>query len=339
MMLRLWSLVLALLAVAAMAPAIAGATFPGVNGTITFERTVSGQFGLYVMNPDGSNQRLVIQALSPATLSPDGTKLLFSAAFSGAQQLDLYTINIEGTGLTRVTDTGPSEVWPSWSPDGTSVVAWDLDGAALGEIVTFKADGSGGRFNLTQSPSDSECCPEWSPDGSRILFVRDSPAPGGSTRGLFTLRPDGTDLMEIPTPPGNLVGYASWAPDATRLAVQIGFSIYTLNSDGTNQRKVLDSAEHPAWSPDGTKLLVVADGDGQGFGLHTSNVDGTRLQRLTPAGRQDNSPDWAPSGPLPEAKNASKECSAERERLGDAEFTRKYGGGANAFGKCVGQKN
>jgi hypothetical protein len=33
--------------------------------------------------------------------------------------------------------------------------------------------------------------------------------------------------------------------------------------------------------------------------------------------------------------NAAKTCKAERTTLGPAEFTKKYGGHSNAFGKCV----
>ncbi len=35
--------------------------------------------------------------------------------------------------------------------------------------------------------------------------------------------------------------------------------------------------------------------------------------------------------------NAAKTCKAERTKLGPTEFTKKYGGHSNAFGKCVSQ--
>ena len=37
-------------------------------------------------------------------------------------------------------------------------------------------------------------------------------------------------------------------------------------------------------------------------------------------------------------RNAAQFCKAERAFLGDPAFTKKYGGGANAYGKCVSAK-
>ena len=48
-------------------------------------------------------------------------------------------------------------------------------------------------------------------------------------------------------------------------------------------------------------------------------------------------PDWQPLvGPQrSDYKNGSKFCKAERDFLGDTAFRQKYGGGANAHGRCV----
>ena len=52
------------------------------------------------------------------------------------------------------------------------------------------------------------------------------------------------------------------------------------------------------------------------------------------------SPDWQPLvGPSrADYKNAATFCKAEQEFLGDGAFRQKYGGGANAHGKCVSGK-
>jgi hypothetical protein len=51
--------------------------------------------------------------------------------------------------------------------------------------------------------------------------------------------------------------------------------------------------------------------------------------------------DWQPiPGPRrSDYKNAAQFCKAERDFFGDAAFTSKYGGGANAHGKCVSQNH
>jgi hypothetical protein len=67
------------------------------------------------------------------------------------------------------------------------------------------------------------------------------------------------------------------------------------------------------------------------------NADGTSPTRLTNDPAWDFLPDWQPiPGPQrSDYKNAAQFCMAERDFLGDAAFTKKYGGGANAYAKCV----
>ena len=72
------------------------------------------------------------------------------------------------------------------------------------------------------------------------------------------------------------------------------------------------------------------------------NSDGTAQAPITEAVIVGSgAPDWQPSpGPQrSDYKNAAQFCKAERDFLGDAAFTQKYGGGANAFGKCVSQNH
>jgi len=56
-------------------------------------------------------------------------------------------------------------------------------------------------------------------------------------------------------PPGKngLISFTRWDPALHHDVV------YTINPDGTGERQILVAAESGAWSPDGTKLLVVPD--------------------------------------------------------------------------------
>jgi dipeptidyl aminopeptidase/acylaminoacyl peptidase len=107
-----------------------------------------GVHEIYTMNADGSNQTDLTNLPNGgefyADWSPDGTKI----AFSGS---DIYTINTNGTNLTRLTD----DIWfdhgPAWSPDGTKIAfSSDLNNGVY-EIYTMNADGSN-RTRLTDTP-------------------------------------------------------------------------------------------------------------------------------------------------------------------------------------------
>jgi Tol biopolymer transport system component len=77
---------------------------------ISFASERNREVGMYIMNADGSGEvRLVSKDTAfewdwgPAAWSADGTRLAFSSKVnSGGPAPDIYTINIDGTNLTRV---------------------------------------------------------------------------------------------------------------------------------------------------------------------------------------------------------------------------------------------
>jgi Tol biopolymer transport system component len=48
------------------------------------------------------------------SFSPDGTKIIFSR-FPSTGGVDLFTMNLDGTGVTKATRTASSELWPQWA--------------------------------------------------------------------------------------------------------------------------------------------------------------------------------------------------------------------------------
>jgi TolB protein len=78
--------------------------------------------------------------------------------------------------------------------------------------------------------------------------------------------------------------------------------IYTINSDGTENRQAVFAnigLNHLSWSPDGTKFALVGymDNTNLTWSIHTVNVDGSNLTRLTTvANVQDSEPSWSPNG-------------------------------------------
>jgi Tol biopolymer transport system component len=79
---------------------------------------------LYLIYPDGRGLSAITTAGSAGTSdqvrpvwSPDGTRLLFTVVPGGpVKRGDLWTINLDGTGLTQLTDL-PAQYWAySWQP-------------------------------------------------------------------------------------------------------------------------------------------------------------------------------------------------------------------------------
>ena len=132
--------------------------------------------------------------------------------------LEIYTMLVDGTAQTRLTDTlTADDTSPSWSPDGRIAFATNRDGNW--EIYTMQSDGSA-LFNVTKSPA-SDLDPSWSPDGTKIAFR--STRSGNSD--LYVIAPDGSGLTNLTNDPMGEYDPA-WTPDGTKLAFD-----RTANSD------------------------------------------------------------------------------------------------------------
>ena len=83
---------------------------------------------------------LVLAAVGAvAQESTDGTKIAFVSNRDG--NYEIYVMNSDGTGQTRLTHDPGEDTWPVWSPDGRRIAfASDRDGNY--EIYVMNADGT-----------------------------------------------------------------------------------------------------------------------------------------------------------------------------------------------------
>jgi len=315
---------LVLTALLLVAPA-AQAAFPGANGKVVFwDDRGQPTYGIYTMNPDGTDVRKLIDIGSPSNnpspaWSPDGSKITFS------WNLEIHVMNADGSGVRQVTNTGRNALQPSWSPDGTQLLY--VAGGALWMINT---DGTGpvnlnDRYGLPFGVG----YPVWSPDGSKIAFAGfDS-----DYSHVYVINADGTGLTGLTSDSSSGDAYPDWSPDGAKIVFWKRFSVpeesvYTIDADGSGQTFVTQGFT-PAWSPDGSRIVF---GGGSSGGVTTANLDGSGATSLG----DGFEPDWQP---IPSSqKNSAKFCKAERSRLGEDGFRQRYGIGGNgssAFGQCV----
>jgi len=124
-------------------------------GFTSWGRNGNYQEALYIINADGSNERLLVIGISRVggvDWSPDGKRIVFDSDHE-AKWSEIYIINEDGSGFRRITDNpgstgGPSDpvisggnLSPSWSPDGSRIVFASRRAAKPG-IYTMNPDGS-----------------------------------------------------------------------------------------------------------------------------------------------------------------------------------------------------
>jgi TolB protein len=260
---------------------------------------------------------------SPASPAPtaggvDLSSLTGRIAFSGGSPHaeDVYVIQADGTGLTRVTSDPAADFDPTWSPDGSRIAYRHQPGDdTTTDIYVIGVEGSGAR-NVTRSDGVADWGPAWSPDGSKIVWNSDRDSPG-AFRG-YLMGPDGTHVR--PLGADVWVEYPAWSPDGTKLAFMgqtpegtENYEIYTVDADGTGLRRLTRSPGPdgwPAWSPDGRRIVFASVRDDCAFSgapdckttgdigpyhtMYVMNADGSGQTRLSDAFAQI--PDWSPDG-------------------------------------------
>jgi TolB protein len=127
------------------------------------------------------------------TWSPDGKAILFASDKNGTVQL--YTVNLDGKQLHKITDLPAIRGRSDWSPDGQYIVTYSGEPWQR-ELYIMNADGSNVR-QLTPGGGNSQG-PSFSPDGRWVAFTAyfDN---YGEDNGceIYIIRIDGTDLRRL----------------------------------------------------------------------------------------------------------------------------------------------
>ena len=251
---------------------------------IAFASDREGNFELYAMDADGSNQQRLTntpgEEWHPAW-SPDGSRIVCQC-MSADGGSNVCLVNADGSGYTQITqwtrDNGGAQR-PVWSPDGQRIaVSREAMGTASTGIWVMDADGN----NQAQIAEGRD--PSWSPDGARIAFIRSD----GSGLQIWTASPDGSDVRKL-TEGGHDHMYPAWSPDGRLIAFEYDHaSVAVMDAGGGPPRTVVGKGSwNLSWSPEGSKLVIAPPGEG----LWLVNVsDGGQVQ-IAQNGTQ---PAWRP---------------------------------------------
>jgi Tol biopolymer transport system component len=249
----------------------------------------------------GTIGALVIHRLAPepVDVSPDGSRIVFVRSKGGHDQL--FIANVDGTDIHPITAAddvgcGCGVHEPDWAPDGHTIAFRGADLSGNQDIYVVDIE-SGRVTRVTRSPA-LEASPDWAPDGTTIAFTRGDGDNAsiwliGAREGSRAFR-----LTEGSEP--------AWSPDGqtiafTRAAGSDSSEIWTIRTDGSSARKLVDQANAefdsaPAWSPDGTGLAFTVFRQGEHPPTAVAIVDlRTGTAHTVAKGLSD--PAWTRDGP------------------------------------------
>lgn len=145
---------------------------------IVFTSNRDGHLELYIMQADGTGVRKLTNAPGCYNggpfFSPDGQRVVFRADRKKKDFLQIYVINVDGTGELALTDTEGVNWGPFWHPDGQHIIysAADHSNPAvrpnydlyLMHVATRRT------WRITFAPG-ADVLPVFSPDGKKLMWT------------------------------------------------------------------------------------------------------------------------------------------------------------------------
>jgi Tol biopolymer transport system component len=230
--------------------------------------------------------------ITPTSTPVPSGQIYFVSARSGDREL--YRMNANGSGVTRLTFVSGDDNRPDPSPDGNRIAfASSRDGDW--DIYDMPNTPGGTAFKIAGPGSANEFDPDWSPDSELIAYT-------SAQDGDYEIYVSDTDVIDGPdvtqlTFNSATDGCPDWSPSGSRIAFSSDRSgnreIYVMNANGTGQTRLTD---HPAldncptWSPDGQEIAFRSDRDGDAE-IWIMDANGSNLRQLT----HNTLPDWAPA--------------------------------------------
>jgi len=319
-----------------VAVAMSGCTAPGGSpeehwsqSKVVFDSERDGNFEIYVINADGSNQQRLTKwergDQYPAW-TPDGTRIAFTSWGREDGPRAIFTMDPDGSNVTRCRSCG------SWSPDGKRIL-FQADDAE--DIFIMDADGSNvQRLTTTPGAGKFSSGGAWSPDGSWIAFSSNRDGDGDTDGDIYVMAADGSNVKRLTDTPGKqFSGRPQWSPDGKWILFESTrdqdsdkwlevAELYVMDTDGSNVQRLTYTTDRGGsfmgvWSPDARKIafvsgpvaktqtgdenrraLVSGDVSRQWFDsreIYVMDADGSNVQRLTFNDAFDGHPNWQPA--------------------------------------------
>lgn len=204
------------------------------DGTKLAYNGTDGDWGnIYIMNINGSGFDFITDE-APATaknpaFSPDSTKIAYELVpeFSAS---DIYSMNIDGSSKTNLTNDANNDSEPVYSSDGSKIffLSTTVGANPQEDVYSMNTDGTN-KVRLT-TDGNAKNHLHYSPTGNHVSFYDET------VKEIYVMTSTGASITNVSS---NLGGWdlflGPFNPDGTKLTYYLGEKrVYVTNIDGTN---------------------------------------------------------------------------------------------------------
>lgn len=263
---------------------------------IYFVSNRTGHKEIWVMDPDGSNQRQISHfnslSIEPA-VSPDGAKIAFTSYARGNPAIFILSTDT-GRRLPFYNQVASMNATPDFTPDGKQLV---YASTASGWAQIYVANLDGSNLRRISSTRALEVEPKVNPKtGTDMVFVSGRSGP----QQIYRMNMDGADVQRLSNGEGEASNPA-WNPDGQHIAFSWtrgfatgNFNVFVMDVASRSFVQLTHDAgrnENPTWAPDGRHLAFMSTRT-RSEQIWTMLADGNQIKQLTTAGK-NWSPVWA----------------------------------------------
>ena len=210
---------------------------------------------------------------------------------------EIYSMEINGSQIQRITNSSRSEENPKLSKDG-NYLGFLISKKEIKELHIIDMNN-----NKQSQISDKDMDVEdffWSPDSRKLTF-KAKDIQDNHDIFLYNLEKESTNKV---TNTKGIEKLGNWSPDGEWIVYSVVIDendrvgIFKKNPDGVDEVRLTENFEdhNPIWSPDGKKIAFLSTRGSDDLDIYTFNIENNEEKQITASQGNDFDFSWDPSG-------------------------------------------